>query len=276
VSTLPESELFGYERGAFTGAEKRKIGKFEHARAGTVFLDEIGDLALTLQAKLLRVLQEREFERVGGVETLPFEARIIAATNRDLDAMVRDDRFREDLFYRLAVSRIRIPPLRERQGDIPLLVDHLIRRIASRIHRRVDAVEEEALQLLTAYAWPGNVRELENVLTRAIALAHTPVLTVNDLAFSLGRARTDTARHADATDAQGQPSTGPAEPPGLDGEPLEMAGAAAKVLPLREAERRHIRSALAATRWNITQAARLLEISPTTLRKKIADYKLRK
>jgi two-component system response regulator AtoC len=248
VSTLPESELFGYERGAFTGADRRKIGKFEHARAGTVFLDEIGDLALTLQAKLLRVLQEREFERVGGLEALPFKARVIAATNRDLDQMVREDRFRDDLYYRLAVSRIRIPPLRDRQGDIPLLVDHLVKRIARRIHRRVDAVEEDALQLLTTYGWPGNVRELENVLTRAITLAHTRVLTVNDLAFSLGRDRTGAAQRADAEYE--------------------------KVLPLREAERLHIRRALAATGWNITQTARLLEISPTTLRKKIADYDL--
>lgn len=239
VGTLPETELFGHERGAFTGAERRKIGKFEHAREGTVFLDEIGDLAPDLQAKLLRVLQEREFERVGGLESLPFRARVVAATNRDLDAMVAEGRFREDLYYRLTVARLVIPPLRERRADIPLIAEHLIRRIAARIHRPIARVDQSGTEMLMRYDWPGNVRELENVLTRALALAPGGMLSAKDLAF---------APHA----AQKE-----------------------EIVSLRRAECDHIRKALVSTEWNITRAARLLEISPTTLRKKIVDYDLK-
>jgi two-component system response regulator AtoC len=181
VDTLLESELFGHERGAFTGAHGRKPGKLEQARDGTLFLDEVGELAQALQAKLLRVLQEQVFERVGGTETLASTARIIAATNRDLMAEAAAGRFREDLAFRLRVIEIRIPPLRERREDISLLVRGLLPRLAERMARPVSAappaITEAAVARLCAYDWPGNVRELENVLTRALMQARDGVIT---------------------------------------------------------------------------------------------------
>ena len=243
VATLPESEFFGHERGAFTGADSRKIGKLEYAGEGTAFFDEIGDMPPDLQAKLLRVLQEREFQRVGGLENLPFRARVIAASNKDLETATQQGSFRADLFYRLAVARITLPPLRERREDIPLLVRHLLYRISGQLHRQITAIEDAALARLQSYSWPGNIRELENVLTRAAVLSRGGVLTADLLEFSL----------------LGLPET--TAPPSV-------------IAPLREAEKTHIKHALAATRWNITQTAQLLEISPTTLRKKIADFKL--
>lgn len=244
VGTLFESELFGHERGAFTGAESRKTGKMEHASDGTLFLDEVGDLPPELQPKLLRVLQEREYERVGGLQALPFRARVVAATNVDLEGRVRDGRFREDLFYRLAVSRIHLPPLRERSGDIPLLARHLLGRISLRLHRPVSGLDESALLKLQAYPWPGNIRELENVLTRAVALARGDRLTSDDLDC----------------------------PVGLPAPCLPATPSHSGIRPLEEAVRAHVEEALRATRWNITLAARMLDISPTTLRKKISDY----
>ena len=244
VPTLLESELFGHEKGAFTGANTRKTGKLEHAGKGTVFLDEIGDMPMGLQAKILRVLQERIFERVGGLEEIPFEACVISATNQNLENLVEEGKFREDLYYRLAVSCINISPLRERREDIPLLVQYLISRIARRIHSSAEGIEQKALKLLKQYDWPGNVRELENVLTRAIALAKSNVLTAEDFEFSFHQAN----------------KSGKEKP---------------SVAPLREAEKEHIHSALASTGWNITKTARLLEISPTTLRKKIKDYHIK-
>jgi len=243
VSTLSESELFGHEKGAFTGADRRKTGKLEHAGSGTVFFDEIGDMPLELQSKLLRVLQERVFERVGGLESIRFEARVVAGTNRNLARLVEAGKFRQDLYYRLAVSRLVLPPLRERREDIPLLVEHLLDRIGQRLHRRIDAIEEEALNRLVRYNWPGNVRELENVLTRSVALARDPVVKAADIETSLG--------------------TPEAARPEAD-----------RVVPLREAEREHVKKALSLYNWNITRTAHALEISPTTLRKKIQDYGL--
>ena len=245
VPTLAESELFGHEKGAFTGADARKIGKLEFADEGTVFFDEIGDMSLDIQAKILRVIQEQVFERVGGLEGIPFKARVIAATNLDLEAMIGEGRFRQDLFYRLAVSRIALPPLSRRRRDIPLLVRHLMARIGRRLHRRIEAIEEEAMRRLTSYDWPGNVRELENVLTRAVALARGAVLTADELEFSLGTAKS-------------------------------KAPAVSEIVSLEQAEKEHIEKALLASDWNITRTAKLLRISPTTLRKKIADYDLRK
>ncbi|MFH1998054.1 MAG: sigma-54 dependent transcriptional regulator, partial [Planctomycetota bacterium] len=164
VQSLPESELFGYEKGAFTGADERKMGKLEYAKEGTVFLDEIGDMPLDLQAKILRVLQERVFERVGGLKSTEFKARVIAATNRDLESLVSKGRFRQDLFYRLAVAKLHLPSLKERRGDIPDLVHYLIHKILPRVDRKISVIEEKAMQRLLTYDWPGNVRELENVL----------------------------------------------------------------------------------------------------------------
>jgi DNA-binding NtrC family response regulator len=183
VDTLLESELFGHEKGAFTGAHARKAGKFELAADGTLFLDEVGELASPLQAKLLRALQERVVERVGGTGPIATNARVVAATNRDLHAEAAAGRFREDLVYRLDVIHIRMPPLRERKEDIPLLVEALLQRIAERIQKPVPRLAEAALALLKGYDWPGNVRELENVLTQGAVRARTSVVTPDLLAL---------------------------------------------------------------------------------------------
>ena len=245
VPTLLESELFGHEKGSFTGAERQKLGKLELAGEGTVFFDEVGDMDVDLQAKLLRVLQEKEFERVGGSGPLPFGARVVCATHRDLRQMAEAKGFREDLLYRIAVSEIVLPPLRGRRGDIRLLVQHFLRKLGAELHKKVEGIDEAAMHRLEQYDWPGNVRELENILARAIALARTPTLMTEDIAFSAG----------------GSTGTGPGGGP---------------VMPLADAERHHIERALLSADWNITQTAKLLQISPTTLRKKIADYGLRR
>jgi two-component system, NtrC family, response regulator AtoC len=174
--TLLESELFGHVRGAFTGATSNKKGKFALADGGTIFLDEIGTLTNALQSKLLRVLQEREFEPLGAERTQKVDVRVIAATNRDLQAMVADGRFQEDLFYRLSVIPVELPPLRERRDDIPLLVDHFVRKHVGRTGKRIERVDKPALDALSAYDWPGNVRELENTIERAVVLATGPLI----------------------------------------------------------------------------------------------------
>jgi nitrogen regulation protein NR(I) len=178
---LLESELFGHERGAFTGAVGTKLGQIEIANGGTVFLDEIGDMSLALQAKLLRVLQEREIVRVGGTKPIRVDIRVIAATNRDLTQLVKEKKFREDLYFRLNVVPIALPPLRERTGDIPLLVDHFIRVYNPRLNKAITGVEPAALEMMERYAWPGNVRELENTIQRAMILATGSTITVEDL-----------------------------------------------------------------------------------------------
>ena len=178
---LLESELFGHVKGAFTGATANRRGRFALADGGTIFLDEIGTLALPVQAKLLRVLQEREFEPVGSERTVSVDVRVIAATNRDLRAMVAEGRFQEDLYYRLSVIPVELPPLRERPDDVPLLVEHFVRKHAQRVGRRIDGVSPEALQGLRAYRWPGTVRELENRIKKAVVMADGPLLTAEDL-----------------------------------------------------------------------------------------------
>ena len=178
---LLESELFGYEKGAFTGAASSRIGRFELAHTGTIFLDEIGEMSPSLQVKLLRVLQEREFERVGGTRTIKVDVRIIAATNKDLEVMVEKNEFREDLFYRLNVIPIELPALRERRSDIPLLVQHFMEHFNAQKHRDIEGVLPEALERLTAYHWPGNVRELENVIERITILKGSGVIALEDL-----------------------------------------------------------------------------------------------
>lgn len=189
--TLMESELFGHEKGAFTGADKQKMGKFELANGGTIFLDEIGDMDLTLQAKLLRVIQEREFERIGGNRPIRVNVRIIAATNRDLPKLIKEGLFREDLFYRLNVIHIHIPPLRERPEDIPLLVDHMIKKFYY-VHRRDNtdqsvppSIEQSALDELCAYSWPGNVRELENLIEKVMIFHKGPTITREEIVAAL-------------------------------------------------------------------------------------------
>jgi formate hydrogenlyase transcriptional activator len=176
---LLESEMFGHERGAFTGAISQRIGRFELANRGTIFLDEIGDIPLELQPKLLRVLQEREFERLGSTRTMRSDARLIAATNRDLDQFVAEGKFRSDLYYRLNVFPVRVPALRERPDDIPLLVRHFVQQFSRRLGKTIDAIPAEAMTALTRYPWPGNIRELQNVIERAVILTNGPVLSVH-------------------------------------------------------------------------------------------------
>src|SRR6059036_1165351 len=175
---LLESELFGHEKGAFTGAIAQRIGRFELADGGTIFLDEVGDIPLELQTKLLRVLQEREFERLGSTRTLRTDARLIAATNRELRKMVEQRKFRDDLFYRLNVFPINVPALRERSEDIPLLVNHFVQRFARRMNRTIETIPAETMAALTRYPWPGNIRELQNLIERAVILSHGPVLQI--------------------------------------------------------------------------------------------------
>ena len=242
VETLLESELFGYEKGAFTGATARKMGKFELAGKGTIFLDEVGDMATTLQTKLLRVLQGREFVRVGGWETLRTEARVIAATNQDLEGLVAKGDFREDLYYRLKVIHIGIPPLHERREDIPLLVEHFLKKINREVHKEVFRVPEEAMVQLVAYGWRGNVRELENVLTRAVVLSKGEVLELPPLEETAGISR------------------------GGNGFGLRR---------LEDVEAEHIQRVLDSVEWHQGRACDILGISRPTLRKKIRDYKLK-
>src|SRR2546430_13377046 len=175
---LLESELFGHEKGAFTGAISQRVGRFELAHRGTIFLDEVGEIPLELQPKLLRVLQEREFERLGSTRTLRTDARLIAATNRDLKTMVEDQKFRPDLYYRLNVFPIYVPALRERSEDIPLLVNHFAQRFARRMNRTIETIPAETMAVLTRYPWPGNIRELQNLIERAVILSHGSVLQV--------------------------------------------------------------------------------------------------
>ncbi len=177
-SGLLESELFGHERGAFTGAITQKTGRLELADQGTLFLDEIGDIPLELQPKLLRVLQEREFERLGSTRTTKVDARLVAATNRDLERMMAEKQFRSDLYYRLNVFPIEVPPLRERSEDIPLLVRHFVQRFARRMNRTIETIPSETMDALTGYSWPGNIRELQNLIERAVILSPGPVLQV--------------------------------------------------------------------------------------------------
>jgi transcriptional regulator with GAF, ATPase, and Fis domain len=237
---LVESELFGHEKGAFTGALARRIGRFELADGGSLFLDEVGDLPLETQAKLLRVLQEREIERVGGGAALPVDVRIIAATNRDLLKAVHDQTFREDLYYRLSVFPIALPPLRDRAEDIPLLVRFLVDKFAARVGKRIDGVSRETMRRLVTYRWPGNVRELENVLERAVILATGPTLDL---------------------ESDAELSAGPATP------------AADLPAPSLEAiERRHILTVLRQTQWVIEGprgAAQILGLHPNTLRSRL-------
>jgi DNA-binding NtrC family response regulator len=177
-SGLLESELFGHEKGAFTGAVAQRIGRFELANGGTLFLDEVGDIPLDLQPKLLRVLQEQEFERLGSTRTQRVDVRMVAATNRNLEQMVGDKQFREDLYFRLNVFPIRIPPLRERTGDIPLLVRHYVEKYAQRMNKRIETIPEEAMATLCRYSWPGNIRELQNLIERAVILTPGSVLQI--------------------------------------------------------------------------------------------------
>lgn len=245
--TLIESELFGHERGAFTGAAMRRIGQFERASGGTVLLDEIGDMPVSLQAKLLRVLQEREIQRVGGTATIPIDIRVIAATNRDLANAVKDGGFRADLYYRLAAFPLVLPPLREHREDIPLLVAHFLEDHARISGQKARGISPAALQRLLVYDWPGNVRELRNAIERALLLETTDRLQVGTLPPQLAAlipSQTD-------LDNIGQP-----------------------VLSMQEAEQQALAHALEASERNMTKAAKMLAINRTTLYRKLKRYKL--
>ncbi len=241
---LVESELFGHEKGAFTGAIQKRIGRFELAEGGTIFLDEIGELPLDVQAKLLRVLQEREFERIGGNRTIQVDVRVIAATNRDLRKAIRHKLFREDLYYRLSVFPVKLPPLRERTEDIPLLVEFLVQKFALRAGKRLEGISAESIELLQSYSWPGNVRELENVLERAVILCREPVLEIDPMLLS---------------DDNLSPL------PGFDARETDPS-------TLREVERQHIRTVLEQTEGVIEGsggAAAILGLNPSTLRSRL-------
>jgi DNA-binding NtrC family response regulator len=241
---LLESELFGHERGAFTGAVRRRKGSFELAHGGTLFLDEIGNMAVDVQAKVLRALQEREIQPVGGERKIPVDVRVIAATNRDVKEAVRRGTFREDLYYRLNVVPIPLPPLRERPEDIPLLVRHFLGKYAGRLNCRIEDVSPEAMQVLATYPWPGNVRELESAIQRAMTLADGAVLGPE--AF----------RHL-AQEARGAKAA------------ITARAAEAGLPPLEQVERDYIMEVLQATRWNRREASRILGISTVTLWRKI-------
>jgi two-component system response regulator HydG len=243
--TLLESELFGYEKGAFTGAAGRKEGRFELASAGTLFLDEVADLSLVTQPKILRVLQEGEFERLGGTRTLQVDVRIVAATNRDLSEMVKDKRFREDLYYRLNVITVRVPPLREHPEDIRLLAQHYLRVYSAKNGRKLEGFSSEAIARLESYAWPGNVRELENLVERSVLLARKDRIDAEDL---------------------------PEEVMGVKRPPrdaiLELVGT-----PLADIEDRLLDETLRITGGNKTQAAELLGIDVRTVARKLERRK---
>lgn len=240
--SLLESELFGHEKGAFTGAITRRIGRFERASGGTIFLDEIGDMSLPLQAKILRAVQEREIERIGGNGPIPIDVRLLAATHRDLEQEVELGRFRQDLYYRLAVVTVQLPSLRERGDDIRLLAEHYLAYYVREYGRTLRFISRDALHALRCYHWPGNVRQLRNVIESAVLLADGDTLLTVHLPDEL---------HARAA--------GPAQEPG-------------SLLPLMELERRHIQRVLHASGGRLNLAAELLGIHRNTLRRKIAEY----
>ena len=260
-SGLVESELFGHEKGAFSGAISRRVGRFELAHGGTIFLDEIGEVPIEVQVKLLRVLQEREFERVGGAEPIKVDVRVIAATNRDLVKLIREGKFREDLFYRLNVFPIALPPLRDREGDVPLLVHLLVTRFAARVGVRIESVGKATLERLNRYSWPGNIRELENVLERAVILSNGPTLEIDPEVFA-------------STPADRPPDANPPRSPGSENEGPAAAGVQ-QTTPLESLEantRNHILTALEQSGWIIDGphgAAKILALHPNTLRSRM-------
>ena len=268
--TLMESELFGYEKGAFTGATSSKPGRFELADAGTLFLDEIGEIPVEMQVKLLRAIQESEFERVGGLKTIKVDVRLITATNRDLEQEIARGNFREDLFYRLNVVPLQIPPLRKRTGDIPLLVQHIIKKFNERLKKSITGISDEALATLEGHSWPGNIRELENVLERTILFCKGDRIERADLQLV-----SSAAAPANQSGAM-EPITAVPLDDDLD-EHAEISGSLKEVVRAETArvERELIVKALDETGGNVTQAARLLKISRKSLQMKMKEFGLR-
>jgi two-component system, NtrC family, response regulator AtoC len=248
---LLESELFGHEKGSFTGAHQRKIGKFELAKGGTIFLDEIGEMEMSLQAKILRVIQQKEFERVGGNEMIKTDVRIISATNRDLRSAVENKQFREDLFYRLNSFPIHIPPLRERKGDIVVLINHFIQHFNQKLGRSIKGVTKPALKIIYDYDWPGNVRELENTMERCLILTDKEFVDVDVLPLNI------TSHTGDANINGGI-----------------LFGEESPIIPFEKLKEEAIRHALKATEGNIVEAARKLKIGRATLYRLMDRYKI--
>jgi len=241
---LLESELFGHEKGAFTSADKQRIGRFEQADGGTLFLDEVGDMSPNTQATILRVLQEHEFERLGGTRTMKVDVRIIAASNRNLATMVQEGKFREDLFYRLNVVAVEMPPLRDRKEDIGALAEFFIKRFASELKKKVDGIQPDALKVMMRHNWPGNIRELENVIERAVLLADTPVIGLTDLQIG------------EATSPSG-------------GEKVPAVKIPPTGIPLEDIERQAVVEALRMSNWVLNDASELLSINPRVMNYKI-------
>ncbi|MFV0517096.1 MAG: sigma-54-dependent transcriptional regulator [Aminipila sp.] len=247
---LFESEVFGYEKGAFTGADKMKKGRFELAEGGTIFLDEIGELSLNTQAKLLRVLQEKSFERVGGTQTINSNFRLIAATNRDLKSDVKDFKFREDLFYRINVMPLTMPPLRDRREDIPILVENFVRQLSEEMKKKVNRIDPEIISKLMKHSWPGNVRELRNVIERLMVLSVGGVLQKDDLPEEILR--------------QKLPIQTAVEEESFDGYKLKDA--------TKEFEKQYIIRCMERNEWNVSRAAQELCLARKNLYKKLKDY----
>jgi len=250
-----ESELFGHEKGSFTGASDRKIGRFEKADTGTLFLDEVGEIDAGIQVKLLRVLQEGEFERVGGTKSIKVDVRVLAATNRDLSEAIKQGRFREDFYYRLNVFSVHVEPLKNRKDDIPALIDHLLRKFSMESGHETRGIDDEVMEFFLRYPWPGNVRELENVLERAVVLAEEPIITRKELPQDLLFTQEEPEPEAVAAAAEG----------------AEQASLLERTDKL---ESELIRGALERFRWNKTKAAEHLGIKRTTLQYKIKKYGL--
>ena len=246
--TLIESELFGHERGAFTGATTKRIGKFERANRGTIFLDEIGNMELTLQAKLLRVLQERRIQRIGGTANIPIDIRVITATNQDLEAAMEADIFREDLFYRISTFPIMVPPLKDRREDIPLLAHHFVKNYAEQAAKSIKAISADALQLLMQYNFPGNVRELENIIERAVLLETTELLQPSSLPPQIS-------------------ST-------ISSQPILSSPNSTAILPFEEVERQTLAHALKVMDNNVAKTAQALKMARSTLYRKLKLYQL--
>ncbi len=300
---LIESELFGHEKGSFTGATQQRAGKFELCDGGTLFLDEIGDMALPTQTKILRALQEGEIQRVGGDEPIKVDVRVIAATNKDLEKMIAEKTFREDLYYRLNVMRIRLPALRERAEDIPALVDYMVQRMLKARKTRVRQISSEALDILCRYPWPGNVRELENVIQRAAVIAKGDTILTKDLPLEVTKGAkpgekpsavvaplektttSDASLTGSSTSLMEQESAGGIGEPALSGGPIGLEGAFDLLFSrirehteeniLQEIERAMIERVLEETNGNQVKASAILGITRATLRKRIEQFGLK-
>lgn len=279
-----ESELFGHEKGAFTGALWQKPGRFELADGGTLFLDEIGDISPNVQIKLLRVLQEKEFERVGGIKPLKVDVRLIAASNRDLEDAVRKGEFREDLYYRLRVIQITIPPLRDRVDDVPFLVEHFLKKYGSADGRKVRTLEPTAMDMLQRYDWPGNIRELENAIEHAVVMSDEGVTSITAELLPLNVQLNQGVRRAAAAPVPAPIPNAPAPQPPAPSDPVANPAPSSEKDPgltdftgaVAQTEKRMLRDALEKTNWNLTRAAELLGITFRSMRYNVKKYNLTK